>query len=112
MGGWVVGIGMVVVLGAGRMGKGMAQVEACACSEVTMFEIKKEKVDKGWAAIENSLARVVKKERMTAEEAANALARVKIATDKSAAADADLVVEAIPEIPDLKFSTFAELDQI
>jgi 3-hydroxybutyryl-CoA dehydrogenase len=64
------------------------------------------------AAIENSLARVVKKERMTAEEAATALARVGIATEKSAAADADLVVEAIPEIPDLKFSTFAELDKI
>ena len=108
----LMGIEKIAVLGAGQMGNGIAQVAACAGYDVTMIDIKQEYVDKGLAAIENSLARVVKKERMTAEEAANALARVKIATDKSAAADADLVVEAIPEIPDLKFSTFAELDQI
>lgn len=106
------GIEKIAVLGAGQMGNGIAQVAACAGYDVTMIDIKQEYVDKGLAAIEKSLARVVKKERMTAEEAANALARVGIATDKSAAADADLVVEAIPEIPDLKFSTFAELDQI
>lgn len=106
------GIEKIAVLGAGQMGNGIAQVAACAGYDVTMIDIKQEYVDKGLAAIEKSLSRVVKKERMTAEEAANALARVKIATDKSAAADADLVVEAIPEIPDLKFSTFAELDQI
>jgi len=94
------------------MGNGIAQVAACAGYDVTMIDIKQEYVDKGLAAIEKSLARVVKKERMTAEEAATALARVGIATEKSAAADADLVVEAIPEIPDLKFSTFAELDKI
>jgi 3-hydroxybutyryl-CoA dehydrogenase len=108
----LMGIEKIAVLGAGQMGNGIAQVAACAGYDVTMIDIKQEYVDKGLAAIENSLARVVKKERMTAEEAANALARVDIATDKSAAADADLVVEAIPEIPDLKFSTFAELDQI
>ncbi len=108
----LMGIEKIAVLGAGQMGNGIAQVAACAGYDVTMIDIKQEYVDKGLAAIEKSLSRVVKKERMTAEEAANALARVKIATDKSAAADADLVVEAIPEIPDLKFSTFAELDQI
>ena len=108
----LMGIEKIAVLGAGQMGNGIAQVAACAGYDVTMIDIKQEYVDKGLAAIENSLARVVKKERMTAEEAAAALARVGIATEKSAAADADLVVEAIPEIPDLKFSTFAELDQI
>jgi 3-hydroxybutyryl-CoA dehydrogenase len=106
------GIEKIAVLGAGQMGNGIAQVAACAGYDVTMIDIKQEYVDKGLAAIEKSLARVVKKERMTAEEAATALARVGIATEKSAAADADLVVEAIPEIPDLKFSTFAELDKI
>lgn len=106
------GIEKIAVLGAGQMGNGIAQVAACAGYDVTMIDIKQEYVDKGLAAIENSLARVVKKERMTTEEAATALARVGIATEKSAAADADLVVEAIPEIPDLKFSTFAELDKI
>jgi len=108
----VMGIEKIAVLGAGQMGNGIAQVAASAGYDVVMIDIKQEYVDKGLAAIEKSLARVVKKERMTEDAAAAALARVSTATDKSAAADADLVVEAIPEIPDLKFSTFAELDSL
>ena len=62
--------------------------------------------------IENSLSRVVKKERMTQEQADQAISLISTSTEKTSAADADLVVEAIPEIPELKFSTFAELDRI
>jgi 3-hydroxybutyryl-CoA dehydrogenase len=102
----------VGVLGAGQMGNGIAQVAACAGFQVTMVDIKQEYVDKGLAAIERSLGKLVAKERMSEQDAALALARVSISTDKSAVADSDLVVEAIPEIPDLKFSTFAELDGI
>jgi 3-hydroxybutyryl-CoA dehydrogenase len=102
----------IAVLGAGQMGNGIAQVAACAGYDVVMIDIEQDYVDKGLAAIEHSLNRVVAKERMTQGEADAALARVSITTDKSAAADADLVVEAIPEIPELKFSTFAELDGI
>lgn len=102
----------IAVLGAGQMGNGIAQVAACAGYEVVMIDIKQDYVEAGMAAIEKSLARLVKKERMTEDAAAAALALVSTATEKSAAADADLVVEAIPEIPDLKFSTFAELDSL
>ena len=102
----------VGVLGAGQMGNGIAQVAACAGFQVTMVDIKQEYVDKGLAAIERSLGKLVAKQRMSEQDAASALARVSISTDKSAVADSDLVVEAIPEIPDLKFSTFAELDGI
>jgi 3-hydroxybutyryl-CoA dehydrogenase len=102
----------IAVLGAGQMGNGIAQVAACAGYDVVMIDIKQDYVDKGLAAIEHSLNRVVSKGRMTQDEADAALARVSISTAKSAAADADLVVEAIPEIPELKFSTFAELDEI
>ena len=102
----------IAVLGAGQMGNGIAQVAACADYDVVMIDIKQDYVDKGLAAIEHSLNRVVSKGRMTQDEADAALARVSISTAKSAAADADLVVEAIPEIPELKFSTFAELDEI
>ena len=106
------GIQRIAVLGAGQMGNGIAQVAACAGYDVVMIDIKQEYLDKGLAAIENSLSRVVKKERMTQQEADTALAHISISTEKTAAHDADLVVEAIPEIPDLKFSTFAELDTI
>ena len=102
----------IAVLGAGQMGNGITQVAACAGYEVTMIDIKDEFVDKGIATIEKSLAKLVSKERMTQIDADAARSRISGATDRTAAADADLVVEAIPEIPELKFSTFAELDQI
>tara|TARA_B100001996_G_C18598835_1_gene569017 strand:+ start:253 stop:1101 length:849 start_codon:yes stop_codon:yes gene_type:complete len=102
----------IAVLGAGQMGNGITQVAACAGYEVTMIDIKQEFVDKGIATIEKSLAKLVSKERMNQTDADAARSRISGATDRTAAADADLVVEAIPEIPELKFSTFAELDQI
>ena len=102
----------IAVLGAGQMGNGITQVAACAGYEVTMIDIKQEFVDKGIATIEKSLSKLVSKERMRQGDADAARSRISGATDRTAAADADLVVEAIPEIPELKFSTFAELDQI
>ena len=106
------GIEKIAVLGAGQMGNGIAQVAACAGYSVVMIDIKQEYIEAGLAAIEKSLARLVAKERMTQTDADEALALVSVSTEKSAAADADLVVEAIPEIPELKFSIFAELDAI
>jgi 3-hydroxybutyryl-CoA dehydrogenase len=106
------GIEKIAVLGAGQMGNGIAQVAACAGYSVVMIDIKQEYVEAGLVAIEKSLARLVAKERMTQTDADEALALVSVSTEKSAAADADLVVEAIPEIPELKFSVFAELDAI
>ncbi len=108
----LMGIEKIAVLGAGLMGNGIAQVAACAGYSVVMIDIKQEYVEAGLTAIEKSLARLVAKERMTQTDADEALALVSVSTEKSAAADADLVVEAIPEIPELKFSTFAELDAI
>lgn len=106
------GIERIAVLGAGQMGNGIAQVAACAGYQVVMIDIKQDYLDNGLAAIENSLSRVVKKERMTQEQADRAISLISTSTEKTSAADADLVVEAIPEIPELKFSTFAELDGI
>lgn len=100
------------VLGAGQMGNGIAQVAACAGYNVVMIDIKQEYVERGMDSIEKSLKKLVSKERMTQEDADASLARISTATSRQAAADVDLVIEAIPEIPDLKFSTFAELDEI
>ena len=106
------GIERIAVLGAGQMGNGIAQVAACAGYEVVMIDIKQDYLDNGLAAIENSLSRVVKKERMTQQDADVAISLISTSTEKTSASDADLVVEAIPEIPELKFSTFTELDSI
>jgi 3-hydroxybutyryl-CoA dehydrogenase len=102
----------MAVIGAGQMGNGITQVAACAGYDVTMIDIKQEFVDRGLSTIEKSLAKLVSKERMTQADADTARSRISGSIERSSAADADLVVEAIPEIPELKFSTFAELDEI
>jgi len=102
----------MAVLGAGQMGNGITQVAACAGIEVVMIDIQQEYVDKGIATIEKSLAKLVSKERMSQDDADAARARITTAIDRSACADVDLVVEAVPEILDLKLSIFSELDGI
>ena len=102
----------MAVLGAGQMGNGITQVAACAGIDVVMIDIKQEYVDKGIATIEKSLAKLVSKERMSQEDADVARSRISTAIDRSACADVDLVVEAVPEILDLKLSIFSELDEI
>ena len=110
------GVGMSIkkmaVLGAGQMGNGITQVAACAGIEVVMIDIQQDFVERGVATIEKSLAKLVSKERMTQEDADAARSRISTAIDRSACADADLVVEAVPEILDLKLSIFSELDGI
>ena len=105
-------IAKMAVLGAGQMGNGITQVAACAGIEVVMIDIQQDYVDKGIATIEKSLAKLVSKERMTQDDADAARARISTAIDRSACADVDLVVEAVPEILDLKLSIFAELDEV
>ena len=116
MNGECFGLGMSIskmaVLGAGQMGNGITQVAACAGIEVVMIDIQQEYVDKGIATIERSLSKLVSKERMTQEDADAARARISTAVDRAACSDVDLVVEAVPEILDLKLSIFSELDGI
>ncbi|MDP6212696.1 MAG: 3-hydroxyacyl-CoA dehydrogenase NAD-binding domain-containing protein [Candidatus Thalassarchaeaceae archaeon] len=102
----------VGVVGSGQMGNGIAQVAACCGMEVTMVDIEQDLLDRGSAAISNSLDKLVSKERMSREEAESALSRVSTSVDLESLSECDLVVEAIPEIPELKFSTFSKLDSI
>ena len=105
-------INKIAVLGAGQMGNGITQVAACAGYDVIMIDIKQEFVDRGIAAIEKSLAKLVSKERMTREDADAARARISLSIDRADCVDCDLVVEAVPEILDLKVSIFQELDAL
>ncbi len=100
----------IAIIGAGQMGNGIAQVSSCAGYKVTMIDIKQEFVEKGMMTIEKSLSKLVSKERMTEEEAKDALSRISTSTDNSSASDADLVVEAIPEVLEYKTALFKELD--
>ena len=102
----------IAVIGAGQMGNGIAQVAASAGYEVLMVDIKEEYVDRGMATIQKSLSKLVSKERMSQSGADETLARISTTTDRGECADVDLVVEAVPEILDLKTSIFSELDEI
>ena len=102
----------IAVIGAGQMGNGIAQVAACAGYNVVMVDIKQEYVDNGISTIERSLGKLVAKERMTQSDADAARARISTSIDRNDCSSVDLVVEAVPEIMDLKSSIFSELDKI
>jgi 3-hydroxybutyryl-CoA dehydrogenase len=92
------------------MGNGIVQVFAAHGSEVRMIDANSEALERGLAAIEKSLGRLVKKEKLTSEEAAATLARVQTSTDLSALTDEELVVEAVVERRDVKAAVFSQLD--
>jgi len=102
----------VAVLGAGVMGHGIAELAALAGFETYLRDIKQEFVDKGMGMIKNSLDKFVQKKRITQEMADQAWSRLKGVVDfDEAVKDADFVIEAIPEVMDLKKQTFKELDE-
>jgi 3-hydroxybutyryl-CoA dehydrogenase len=105
-------INKVAVLGCGLMGSGIAQVCAQAGRDVTIIEVAQEYLDKGLGGIQKQLAKLVEKERLTAEVRDQTLARLKGSTRLEDAAQAELVIEAIIENPDEKHRTYSTLDGI
>ncbi|MBS7526000.1 3-hydroxybutyryl-CoA dehydrogenase [Fusibacter paucivorans] len=101
----------VCILGAGTMGAGIAQVFAVNGHEVVLRDIKDEFVERGMGHIDSGLARLVKKEKMTADEKAAIMSRITGTVDLALIKDCDLVVEAAVERMDLKKKIFAELDE-
>lgn len=102
----------IAIIGAGQMGNGIAQVSSCAGYRVTMIDIKEEFLEKGMNTINNSLNKLVSKGKMSEIEAESAISRISTSTDKSSVSNADLVIEAIPEVLSYKTSLFAELDSL
>lgn len=100
------------VIGAGQMGNGIAQVAACAGFQVSMIDIKQEYLDRAMNNIRKSLEKLVSKDRLSQSESLNALSRINFSTSMIDVSDADLVIEAIPEILELKNSIFSKLDDI
>jgi 3-hydroxybutyryl-CoA dehydrogenase len=103
----------VCVLGAGLMGNGIVQVCAQAGYEVAMRDIEQRFVDSGMNMIGKNLANDVKKGKKTKEEADAVISRITPTLDlKVAASDADVVVEVIIEVMDVKKKVLRELDGI
>ncbi|MEE1938745.1 3-hydroxyacyl-CoA dehydrogenase family protein [Streptomyces sp. TRM 70361] len=100
----------LAVIGAGLMGSGIAQVSAQAGWEVVLRDVTDEALARGTDGIRASYDKFVAKEKLTAEEAGAALARITTTTDLDAAADADIVVEAVFERVEVKQEIFRTLD--
>ncbi len=101
-----------LVVGAGVMGHGIAEVAALAGLDVVMVDISEELLAKGLEKIRWSLDRFVEKKRITREEADRTLARIRISTSlEEAATTADFVIEAVPENLELKRKIFATLSK-
>jgi 3-hydroxybutyryl-CoA dehydrogenase len=104
--------GRLAVVGAGLMGSGIAQVAAQAGWQVVLRDVDDAAVQRGLVAIRRSLERFVAKGVLDVGEVEAVLARITPTTDLEAAADADLVVEAVYERLDVKHEVFRALDRV
>jgi 3-hydroxybutyryl-CoA dehydrogenase len=102
----------VAVVGAGLMGSGIAQVAAQSGWHVVLHDVTDDALQRGMAAIEKSAGRLVEKDRLSPDDRDAALARITITRDLDAAAEADIVVEAVFEQLEVKHKLFRELDRI
>ena len=103
----------ITVLGSGVMGHGIAQVSATAGYNIVLRDIKQEFLDKAMGKIKWSLDKLVSKEKISKEEGDAIFSRITPIVDlKDAVKDAEMVIEVVPEIMDLKKKVYAELDKV
>ena len=103
----------ITILGSGVMGHGIAQVSATAGYNVVLRDIEQGFLDKAMEKIRWSLDKLVSKEKISKEEGDAIFGRIKPIVDlKEAVKDAELVIEVVPEIMELKKKVYAELDQV
>ncbi len=103
----------ITVLGSGIMGHGIAQVSAMSGYNVVLRDIEQQFLDKALEKIKWSLEKLVSKEKITKSQSDEILSRIKTQVDlKEAVKSADLVIEAVPEIMDLKKKVYSELDKV
>ncbi|MDA8107177.1 MAG: 3-hydroxybutyryl-CoA dehydrogenase [Betaproteobacteria bacterium] len=100
------------VVGAGTMGNGISQAFAVAGFDVVMTDVAQAQLERANTAISASLDRLVKKDKMSAGEKAQALARIRASTELAAVRDCELVLEAATENLELKLKIFRQLDEL
>ena len=100
------------VVGAGQMGAGIAQVAACSGYQVTMADINEEAVSRGMDTIRSSLQKLTSRGKISQQTAASALGCISTTVSIQELGGSDLVVEAVPEIKELKTRTFEQLDRL
>jgi 3-hydroxybutyryl-CoA dehydrogenase len=100
------------VIGVGTMGNGISQVAAQTGLDVLAIDVKQEFLDKAKATIEKNLARMVKKEKISADDAAATIARITFSTNFDDLKDREFIVEAATENPKIKFEIFEKLEAL
>ncbi len=101
----------VMVIGAGTMGNGIAQVFAAKGYEVVMVDVAEEMLERGLKTISKSLDRLIKKEKITEAAKDAIMGRVAGSTDMGSGADAFLAIEAATENMDIKRKIFEQLSE-
>ena len=102
----------IAVIGAGDMGHGIAQVCAMAGMKINLYDIKQEFVDRGMAKMKASFEKQVAKQKMSVDDLNKMMGNIKgFISLKDAVADIDYMIEAAPEILDLKIKIFKEVDE-
>ena len=102
----------IAVIGGGTMGNGIVHLFAQNGYEVTLVETKKEFAERAITTIDKNLDRMLNKEKITLQQKEATLERISTSLDiKSAVKEIDLIVEAVPEIFDLKKSIFSDADK-
>ncbi|MBI3116404.1 MAG: 3-hydroxyacyl-CoA dehydrogenase/enoyl-CoA hydratase family protein [Thaumarchaeota archaeon] len=106
-------VSKVAVLGAGTMGHGIAEVAALAGYQVSLYDVEQKFLDSGLQKIRWSLSKLEEKGNLPHQRAEETFARVKptLSLDQ-AVSDADVVIEAVPEDPELKKKIFSQIDKI
>jgi 3-hydroxybutyryl-CoA dehydrogenase len=100
------------IVGAGQMGTGIAQVAAQAGYRVLLANLDLQRAERGKSRVAEHLERLVAREKLDAEGRDNALAGIEPVHGNEAMASCDLVIEAVPEIEDVKRAVYADLGRI
>ena len=102
----------IIVVGAGQMGSGIAQVALQAGLRVTLVDVSKEGLAKGAERIKGGLKKLVEKGKLDAAQAEAANTHLATATSATEVKDVDFAIEAVTENEDLKRRIFLELDGV
>ncbi len=102
----------VSVLGAGTMGHGIAQVAAACGCDVVMRDIDAAVVERGLKSIERNLEKGIERRKLTEADRAGTLERIRTTTSLADIQDSDIVIEAAPEILDLKQTLLRETEAL
>jgi len=100
------------IIGAGRMGAGIAQVMAASGFEIILMDIKDEFIRRGIDNIKKGLAKALEKGKITPEEKEKAITKIRTTKRFEDMEEADFIIEAVPEIAELKIDIFKRLEAI